>query len=416
MNVKDLPDNICALPWTAVNYRPTGKMAPCCDYDWIDAFEGTNVEDYKNSKVLKDIKLKFLHGAWPEGCKGCKIQEEKTGHSRRLQESQNYLGHIEKDVLTAEDLLKEDKHFYLNLALNNKCNLGCIMCNPGNSSFLLREFKQNSQHFFHNIDYRKQSVRTTDIEPNVKDETVKVVNPFNPTWGPKDVDDLVNTIDTNHGVKPRITFHGGEPTIMKEPYEILENVKSKGLQDKVIIEFNSNFQQYNPRWFDSLKGFQGHALISLDAIGKPGEYIRYPSEWKVVEKNILRFKKEYSEYFRITICPTLQIANIFYMESLIDWCYENNVGLTLNGLLRFPSQLAANNLPKDIKDNLIQRLKNVKYQQSFGRDERPAIVSLLEQDPSVPIEYTINYLDKIDNVRGTSWKESLPELYKSIKS
>lgn len=406
---KELPQHICALPWTAVHYRPTGRIAPCCDFDFKDMFVGTNVEDYKKSSQLETVKKEFLEGKWPEGCLKCKTQEEKTGHSRRIQESRNYIGHIGADELTAENLLNNEDYFYLNLGLNNKCNLGCIMCNPGNSSYLLREQRHNSAHFLNDIETSKP------IKHNVKDESIKVINPWSNDWGPNDVEDLINTIDTSNRVKTRITFHGGEPTIMKEPYEILNAVKEKGWQDKVIIEFNSNFQQYNPKWFDSLKGFEGHAMISLDAIGIQGEYIRYPSKWEVVEKNILRFKEEYGSDFRITACPTLQITNIFYIEELIDWCYEHNIGLTLNALLEWPSQLAINNLPKVIKDQLIEKIKNKEYQQSFDRDERPSIINLLKQEPSVPLRMTRLYLDKIDNVRGTNWKKAFIELRKAMK-
>lgn len=405
---KSLPQNICALPWTSVHYRPTGVIAPCCDFDLDDMFVGTNVEEYKNSNQLKKVKQQFLKGKWPKGCDKCKKQEEQTGHSRRLQESNNYLGHIEAEELTPDNLLTAKKYFYLNLGLNNKCNLGCIMCNTANSSYLLREQAQNSAHFLNNIDHRK--------EPNKKNESYKVVNPWSNDWGPTDVEDLINTIDNDHGVKSRITFHGGEPTIMKEPYEILNAVKEKGWQEKIIIEFNSNFQQYNPKWFDALKGFEGHALISLDAIGTPGEYIRYPSKWETVEKNILRFKEEYSDQFRITVCPTLQITNILYIEELIDWCYANDIGLTLNGILESPSHLAINNLPELVKEDLIEKLKNKEYQQSFGRDERPNIINLLKQQPVRPLKWTRNYLEKVDGVRGTNWKKSLPKLWKAFKS
>lgn len=403
-----LPQNICALPWTAVHFRPTGRIGPCCDFDG-DMYEGTNVEEYKRSKELSSVQKDFLKGIWPEGCAKCKYQEEKTGHSRRLQESQNYLGHIESEQLSRQDLLNEKKYFYLNLALNNKCNLGCIMCNTANSSYLYREQLQNSAHFLKNIN------KENSLTKNIKNTAIKVSNPWKNEWQDKDFVDLINSIDINHGVKSRITFHGGEPSIMKEPHEILNAVKDRGWQEKVIIEFNSNFQQYNTKWFDSLKGFQGHALISLDAIGIQGEYIRYPSKWEVVEKNILRFKEEYGNDFRITACPTLQITNIFYIEKLIDWCYEHDIGLTLNGILEWPSQLAINNLPEVIKDQLIEKIKNKEYQQSFGRDERPNIINLLKQQPSVPLSMTKLYLDKIDNVRGTNWKKAFKELRRAMK-
>ncbi len=290
MQVKNLSKNICALPFTAIHFRPNGEIAPCCDYganlpDNSKRFYGNSTEEYKSSKFLKKIKKSFLKGEWPEGCLGCKYKEEQSGHSRRLQETPNFMGHIgaRNNCLTKDHLVNYQGHFYTNLAINNTCNLGCVMCHTSNSSFLEREYHENSNHFFKDALSKPQENHQIKIK-NFKGE-------WNRSLTEKQIHEIVDSIDMSGIAKSRITFHGGEPTLLKELYKILNVIKKQNLQDKVLIEFNSNFQQFNAKWYDALMDFEGHAMASIDAIGDVGEYVRYPSDWNKVESNVLKFKE-----------------------------------------------------------------------------------------------------------------------------
>jgi len=400
MNLKNLPNNICALPFTAVHFRSTGKIGPCCDFNEKYMFDGFDTGKYLESESLKDTKDTFLRGEWPKGCITCKIQEERTGHSRRLQETPNFLGHLPTNTLEPYMLTEFNKLFYLNLGLNNKCNLGCIMCSSSNSSFLMHEMHQNSAHFL------KEG---TSNDTNIYTNDPVYENPFNTRMTDEQIDDLVNMIDIDHKAT-RITFHGGEPSIMKEPYDILTKIKERNIQDKVIVSFNSNFNQYNEKWFEAVSEFESQALISLDAIGKQGEYIRWPSNWNIIESNILRFKESYGSKVRITICPTIQILNVLHLCDLNKWCLENDLELTFNGILQWPNILSISNLPNNLKENLKKELEILDYTSGFGRDERPNIYKCLDQDPTNHLNETRNWLDRIDMIRGTNWKECFPYL------
>lgn len=410
MQVKNLPKNICALPFTAIHFRPNGEIAPCCDYganlpDNHKRFYGNSAEEYKSSKLLKQIKKSFLKGEWPEGCLGCKYKEEQSGHSRRLQETPNFIGHVgaENECLTKDHLVNYQGHFYTNLAINNTCNLGCVMCHTSNSSFLEREYHENSNHFFKDAISKPQENHKIKLK-NFKGE-------WNRTLTEKQIHEIVDSIDMSGTAKSRITFHGGEPTLLKELYEILNIIKKQNLQDKVLIEFNSNFQQFNAKWYDALMDFEGHAMASIDAIGDVGEYVRYPSDWNKVESNVLKFKEKYQDTFGITICPTIQSLNILSLGELIEWCNKHELGMTLHGLLNDPKLLAVNNLPTQIKESLINEISNTEYPQSYRRDERPFILKKLQQDATIDFDHVINYLNRIDNVRNTNWKKSLSKLY-----
>jgi len=399
MKLKDLPDNICALPFAGVHFRSTGKIGPCCDFDEKYMFKGFDTKAYLQSETLNETKEKFLKGEWPAGCMACKVQEKRTGHSRRLQETPNFLGHLREHVLEPYMLTGFKKLFYLNLGLNNKCNLGCIMCGPSNSSFILQEMNENTAHF---------------LNPNASPINEIIDNPvfenvYNNKMSIQQIDDLIDLIDIDN-ITTRITFHGGEPSIMKEPYDILTRIKERNLQDKVDVSFNSNFKQYNDLWFKTISEFRGHALISLDAIGKQGEYIRWPSEWNIVENNILKFKENYGHQYRITICPTIQILNVMHLNSLSKWCLKHNIELTLNSILQWPNILSISNLPKKIKNNLLKEIKTLEYNMGFKRDERPNIVKCLEQSPVADISDTIKFLERIDKIRNTNWKECFPYL------
>lgn len=371
-----MKSNICALPWIGIHTKTTGEIAPCCDFrDGSALFKG-NPKDYRQSVTLKKIQESFLNNEWPKGCWTCKQQEEITGMSMRIEETEAYLEKQGLDDIDLKKLLDIDKFSYLKLVTSNRCNLGCIMCHPTSSSYLFNE------------------------------NYPSVDNPYNGNIDNKYISDMLDTIDNEY---TQIVLQGGEPTIIKELAFIIEDLKNRNLQSNIRLEVVSNFAQYNKKWFDNLQGFTGKFIASVDAIGEQGEYIRYPSDWNKVEKNILQFIETYGEQFDFEVMPTLQILNIFYVDRLASWCNKHGIKLTLTNRLNEPQHFAVYNLPAALKRQAIKRIKKTKMP-NVNTQEVKELINYINKPTQLSKKLICKELDIIDKKRKVDWKKCFPEL------
>ena len=92
--------------------------------------------------MYKKLEQDFLTGVWPKGCIDCEKNEERNGQSKRLREIANYKSKYKQEL----DLnhLKSIKYDLVDLRLSNKCNLGCLSCNPKSSSLIFDELKHKT--------------------------------------------------------------------------------------------------------------------------------------------------------------------------------------------------------------------------------------------------------------------------------
>jgi organic radical activating enzyme len=113
----------------------------------------------------------------------------------------------------------------------------------------------------------------------------------------------------------QIYFAGGEPLLMEEHYQILDELVRRKRFDVRLI-YNTNFTHTDLKGrsvFEYWKQFDSVAVgASLDASGIRGEYIRKGTDWAVVEQNrrdMLAICPEVDFY----ISPTLSIMNAWHL-------------------------------------------------------------------------------------------------------
>ena len=124
----DMSNTYCPLIHNGLATSPTGGYRPCCIFDekWLVR---TSLDDYKDSKIYKDILIAESEGKWHPGCNLCETRESHGADSKRLREINNL-----KDIE-----LRNDKIYLLDLRLGNKCNMACLSCSPKNSSAIYQE-------------------------------------------------------------------------------------------------------------------------------------------------------------------------------------------------------------------------------------------------------------------------------------
>ena len=115
---------------------------------------------------------------------------------------------------------------------------------------------------------------------------------------------------------------GGEPMIIKEHLKLLEMIIKEGHADHILLRYNSNQTVIPKKIVELWKHFEKVVFnCSIEAHGQLNNYIRYPSKWENLEKNIYLIDQLSCKYKHIEtyIHTTLQAYNIIKIPELLSY-------------------------------------------------------------------------------------------------
>ena len=395
-----MSNNFCIKPFNSTDIRTDGRIRVCCRInEKISKFNGKkefnankdSIKDFFNSDYIANLKQKFLNNEQPVECEDC-WTHEKQGH-RSLRMESNYLHKIvfTKNSKKYLKLLKLDNLSFpqdLLIEVTNLCNLKCQMCGGNNSSKLLVE--NNA------LGYEKLNQKDYEFH--------------NFTW--KNIEHILS-----HDSK-LLTLVGGEPLMVPNIRKILQKCIDKKISKNIFLQIFTNGTLYDNEFKKILKNFKNVRLIfSIEGVGKYNEYIRYPSNWNIINQNIEKFKQENTTFH---INSLVQNLNIMYIHKLIQWANKKKIFLKLDSIIK-PDYLQYDNLPIDLLKKSHENLTSISKTESLTHIENfNAILNNLKNK----IE---NYkLDKTrwaffkkmikarDNYRKISINDYLPELSKFL--
>lgn len=261
---------------------PDGRIRPCCQ---VSADYSKPMSEIDNPNRFADLK----NTNRPEACRAC-----WSGN------------HTYKDLFKQ---LKQDKPGlqFLDVRNSNQCNLKCRVCNPHFSNQWAKELKYET------------TLLNTDITP----------------W----LDQLLteNLVD--------VYFCGGEPLIIKEHYQILEQLIHQGLSKKISLRYNTNCTVLNYKdknIFELWANFKQVSLsISIDAAGEELNYIRSGSNWQEIKQNIesINERKKQISNLSINFAPTVSLLNIWFLPELYNYAQSLGIKVHLN-ILTGPDYLS----------------------------------------------------------------------------
>ena len=310
MNMKTkLSKTFCPLPWTHISANPGGKGRVCCDgYEYLknnseaDVLwkESKNLHSYFNIEDYKNIRLQMLNGERPKHCVHCFSQEDHGAKSTRLQLIDQYQENLEKMIQSTnkDGSINEPKITYIDMPLGNLCNLKCRMCNPWSSYIIGKDWQKMG------IEYDENSTKKI-----LQDE-----------WyaSPK----ALNLVKEALPHVRSIFTAGGEPMLLKGHIEILEMIIKEGHAHHILLRYNSN-QTVIPKEITQLwKHFERVDFnCSIDAYGHLNSYIRYPSQWSKLEKNMFLLDELSckNKNIEIYIHTTLQAYNVTRISELLKY-------------------------------------------------------------------------------------------------
>lgn len=321
----------CPYLWKHQCITTKGWTKPCCHADTTDEWKKVDFAEGLHANSFVTARNRLESGIFPECCKTCKDNENQSLESQRLRA-------IIKDpeVITSPELTSLDIKF------NNKCNLGCIMCSPNDSSILedLYKHSDNLPIFAEKDAYFPN--KPIDYMEDKKEEYIK-------------------TIAANGLKELKIT--GGEPFASIHFVRIIEWLIDNDFAKNITLQFNTNGTKYNRSIIEKLHHFKKlKIIISVDGTGDTYNYIRKGSEWNKTLQNLKlfsSFKKDNLSFFKdsgsyIAISCVLQFCNITNIQSLVQTCIDLDLPFYIDINLRPENnELDAKYAPTHLKDILL---------------------------------------------------------------
>ena len=355
----------CIYPWIHLHTYPTGEAYPCCHsemaYPVGNARFKTLEEIYRDAPMRK-LRQDMLNEQPNPACGRCYEQEESGFFSGRKSANKHHGHHIKR----IDD--DEFRMSYWDIRFSNLCNLSCRSCG----------------HIFSSSWYQDQAKLAGG---NWRDQN-KVLN-----YAGRTETDMWEQLIPHLDHVEQIYFAGGEPLIMAEHYNILDELERRGRFDVRLI-YNTNFTQTKLKdrvVFDYWRKFNSVAVgASLDAMGPRAEYIRKGTEWDQVERN-RALMIEMCPNVDFYISPTLSIMNALHLPTFHkDWVNKGFIkaqDLNVN-ILQDPAHYRIDIAP-------------VKYKQriSMAYDEHLEWLRPLDplQRATVGFESAVTYMMSTDN-------------------
>lgn len=396
--------SFCTMLWNNVSADPAGNIKPCCiSRDIIKKPDGTpynlgrdKIVDFYNSPDYVEIRRKMLAGETVPGCSQCTQIESYGKQSKRIITNRNW-----PRVTIQTKTVVEPKIEYFDLRFGNLCNLKCRSCMPLNSSQLDSQVKEYPE--------LKQFYRESGF--NIND------------WYETDIFDENLLSNLSHIKFLYIT--GGEPSLIKKNFELLEKLIATGYSKNISLMINSNLTNDKTYFFDLLSEFKNTMfLASIDGHGKTQEYLRYPSDWNQIDKNIQKLVNRNADNINLHVSPVVQIGNLNTIVDLFEYCeaFNRNAGkLVIDifiNVLENPSYLNIINLPLDYKIQCWNKIDewvktSCKYQNKLFYEQIETIKNkcFADVDYQKELKTFFEFNQLLDNIQKTDLKILNPELH-----
>jgi len=411
----------CEKPFNHNYIHMNGKLRLCCisiqnitqdnDYNQFD-MNNNDLDEYWNSKRMREIRLNMIQGKETLDCKRCYQQEARGFQS--LRSTQGMAQYI-KDTLP--DGTYTGSANSMQLHMGNICNLRCKMCSQMYSHMAgleLLEMGEEDPDFLLWVKEQGAIANNWTNELGKKEEWFK-----NKKIKLELFDHISRNIIT-------LCVIGGEPTLIPEFYELFEYCEQQGTLGNKSVTLVTNLTNTNPKminWLPKLKKWRIWA--SVDGLGERTEYIRYPSKWEIVLKNLEFYKKlSIGTDNGITLSPALQLLNIDQIGDMIEWWIEfaggslnKNFDITWLSSVWYPKMLNYDIAPMSYKKIVYDRLKQFDHQDIFYQNtlKNLQIDAVDKTEQQHCLKAFVKYNDAQDKFRNVkTWRELLPDLETSI--
>jgi len=447
-------DKLCPLPWMSQSLKSNGDIRICCQANQgpdkgllrdtngvvYNAIDG-RMQESRNSQLSKDIRKSMMNNKWHPECIRCEREVNANMRARINYENDIWIknGHFSWEellILTDEDGTIDADAIdckYYDLRFGNLCNLSCRMCGPTESSTWYKNYVKLYGPVFSDS-HGKVTL--------VKNEKGKYV-PKNDVYNWPDDDIFWNDIDARIPEIKLLYIVGGEPLMITKHYNFLQKCIDYNRAKDITVEYNTNLTNIPNRAYEIWKHFkQINIGASIDGVGKINDYMRPPSNFSQIYKNLQEVSKAEGNY-KIWIAATVNVFNVLHFPEFIEWIIRNKLPrvnddncrplITPHPLHR-PWHYSIRMLPIRAKDVVKEKytkyklsLCNLIDEQNWSVDRKDAsklevhnilnsyIDFMYAEDRSENLPIFWETTRKLDEIYNHSIEESIPELYNLIK-
>ena len=364
----------CVMPFVHLHVNEQDVIKPCCYGNPIKKFPANF--DYNSDSDLEKIRESMLAGKPVRACQNCYKVEANGGESFRQRDSAEWMNRL--GITSILDL--KPSVIYYDIRNDNTCNLSCRMCHPGASSQLVKEY----QHIGWTVSDTSREVKLHQI------------------------------VDYNTVTKVMVA--GGEPTIMPEFQSFLTTALEHNRND-IDLMVITNATNVNARVFDLLSNFKNVKFtVSIDGYDKINRYIRWPSDWTLLNNNIKKLKS-ITEHLCFSVCASIwNISNLSQLIEFLESQYEWPV-ILINEAMNPKNEAEISPFLFPNKSLALADLKRCKQTMSYQNDDffRNRIDYLINGIDTKPIdvkklENFFAYNDQLDISRGIKLQDYIPTL------
>jgi MoaA/NifB/PqqE/SkfB family radical SAM enzyme len=385
----------CIYPWIHLHAYPTGEAYPCCHAEMKPGIVGncrTNtLEEIWHGQPMQQLRADMLSETPHAACTRCYEQEQSGFFSGRRSANKHHGHHIKK--------LDENpfEMTYWDIRFSNLCNLKCRSCG----------------HIFSSQWYQDQAKLAG---PDWKDRNT-VLN-----YAGRTEIDMWSQLEPHLDYVEQIYFAGGEPLLMEEHYNILEELVRRGRFDVRLI-YNTNFTHTDLKGrsvFEYWKQFKSVAVgASLDGQGLVAEYIRKGTRWADVVQNRLEMIRVCPEV-DFYISPTLSIMNAWHLPDFHkEWvahglirAQDLNVNI-LQDPVHYRIDIAPAAYKQQLEEKYLKHLDWISDRDPLGRATQgfqSAIQYMNATDNTHLIDQFWRKTHELDSIRNENIMEVIPEL------
>ena len=385
----------CIYPWIHLHAYPTGKAYPCCHAEMgvgqVGNCRNNTLEEIWTDTPMQKLRADMLSEIPNPTCGRCYEQEANGFFSGRKSANKHHGHQIKK--LNANPF----EMTYWDIRFSNLCNLKCRSCG----------------HIFSSQWYQDQAKLAGG---DWKDRNT-VLN-----YAGRTELDMWEQLEPHLDYVEQIYFAGGEPLLMEEHYNILnELVRRKKFNVRLVYNTNFTHTKFKDQSvFEYWKLFDSVSVgASLDDSGPRAEYIRKGTDWAVVEnnrRNMMRICPKVDFY----ISSTLSIMNAWSISDFHrDWVERGLIraqDLNVN-ILQDPPYYRIDIAPAEYKQRLTAKFLNhidwLRDQDALHRATvgfESAINFMTATDNTHLLDTFWRKTHELDKIRGENCLDVLPEL------
>ena len=325
----------CVAPFTHTVIDTEGKYSVCCNSNSVFSdynYKTHSMSDVFHSPEYNEIRNQMINGAKPKMCNVCWDKEEQGVESFRQRYNDKYKGLISPNLVHTQ-VLK-----WIDIKFDNKCNFGCRICHPTDSSLVWQSAYElrNNKHIPRNYRLKDDPTMLADNNELFVDKTTGVI--ANKKSLLPELKKLAQGLEI-------MKFTGGEPTINDDFKMFIDFCINNNYTDKILF-ITTNGSTFNDGILEKLMKFSWlDVTMSMDGFNDSYSYMRWPYKWENIVKrltylmesvfahknNIIEFKRNNEILypylskirFNANINTVVNALNIFCLPKL--WWHNLNL-------------------------------------------------------------------------------------------